>query len=96
VFATCSRDKLAKHFYQSGIGKSADHFAVLYQVARSGMLGLGSHAKGCLDVVRWIPKLGIAICAVLIRLARLQTVVLTLFHDASFTELVRFRYQVAP
>ena len=52
--------------------------------------------KGWLDVVRWIPRIGIAICAILIPLATISTVVLNLFHDSSYYHAGQVRYQVAP
>lgn len=46
-------------------------------------------------MVRWIPRIGIAICAVLIPLATISSVVLTLFHDSSYYHAGQLRYQVA-
>lgn len=47
-------------------------------------------------MVRWLPRIGIALCAILIPLATISTVVLNLFSDSSYYHAGEVRYQVAP
>jgi integral membrane protein (TIGR01906 family) len=52
-------------------------------------------SKRCQPVVRFILRLGVALCAALIPVATISTVVLGLFHDSSFYRAGQLRYQVA-